>query len=120
MNLDSYVKNKDKIIMVHTINSYHLFLGNLANPLRIDIISELKKKPSSVLELAKKLDIEQSKLSHALSSLRCCSIVQVKNRGKKRIYSLNKETILPILRMIDKHENKFCEECKAKNRKNRR
>ena len=94
-------------------NTYYIFFINLANPLKINIISALKEKPLSVLELADKLKIEQSKLSHALASLKCCSIVQVKQHGKKRIYSLNKGTILPILKIIDKHENKFCKKCNA-------
>ncbi len=93
------------------MNKYYLFFGNLANPLKMDIIQELKEKPSSVLELAKKLNVEQSKLSHALKSLRCCRIVNVEQKGKKRIYSLNKETILPMLEIIDKHESKFCKKC---------
>jgi len=92
-------------------NKYYPFFGNLANPLKINIISALKEKACSVTELARKLKIEQSKLSHALSSLRCCSIVQVKQTGKKRIYSLNKKTILPILKIIDKHEEEFCKKC---------
>ncbi len=95
------------------MNKYYIFFGNLANPLKIEIISELKKKPMSVLELADKLNVEQSKLSHALASLRNCSIVQVKQEGKKRIYELNKKTILPMLELIDKHEKEFCGECKA-------
>ena len=100
------------------MNKYYLFFGNLANPLKIEIITELKKGSRSVLELADKLKAEQSKLSHALHSLRCCSIVNVKQDGKKRIYSLNKETILPILKIIDKHENKFCKKyCKALKKK---
>jgi DNA-binding transcriptional ArsR family regulator len=93
------------------MNKYYIFFGNLANPLKMDIIEELKKNPSSVLELAKKLNVEQSKLSHALKSLRHCSIVNVEQEGKKRIYSLNKETILPMLDIIDKHETKFCKKC---------
>jgi DNA-binding transcriptional ArsR family regulator len=92
---------------------YYPFFQNLANPLKIRIISELKGENMSVLELAKKLDIEQSKLSHALTSLKHCSIVNVKREGKKRIYYLNKETILPMLEILDKHENKFCFKCKA-------
>ena len=95
------------------MDTYHIFFGNLANPLKVKIISSLKEKQMSVLELADKLKIEQSKLSHALCSLRCCSIVQVKQKGKQRIYSLNKETILPILKLIDKHEGKFCKGCHA-------
>lgn len=99
-------------------NKYYPFFQNLANPLKIGIISELKEKPSSVLELARKLKVEQSKLSHALTSLRHCCIVIVKQQGKKRIYTLNKETMLPILEILDKHENKFCTKCRAlKNKK---
>ncbi len=95
------------------MNKYYLFFGNLANPLKIEIITELREKDMSVLELARKLKVEQSKLSHALTTLKHCSIVQVRQQGKKRIYSLNKETILPMLEMIDKHEHKFCCKCKA-------
>ena len=95
------------------MNKYYLFFGNLANPLKIDIISLLKEKDRSVLELVEELNEEQSKISHALKSMKNCSIVNVKQEGKKRIYSLNKETILPMLKIIDKHENKFCKKCKA-------
>jgi DNA-binding transcriptional ArsR family regulator len=94
-------------------NKYYLFFGNLANPLKIGIITELKKEPLSVLQLAERLDVEQSNLSHALSSLKHCSIVEMEQKGKQRIYSLNKETILPILEILDRHESKFCRKCKA-------
>ena len=97
-----------------TTHTYSLFFGNLANPLKIKIITELREKPLSVSELTKKLNEEQSKISHALRSLNNCSIVLVKQKGKKRIYSLNKETIVPMLNLIDKHENKFCKICKAR------
>ena len=89
-------------------NTYHVFFRNLANPVKTKIISELNKKEMSVTELSKKTKIEQSKLSHALASLRFCSIVQSKQKGKKRIYYLNKYTIIPILKIIDKHRYKFC------------
>jgi DNA-binding transcriptional ArsR family regulator len=107
---------QNKGIKMKTIK-YYPFFQNLANPLKIMIVGELKEHPSSVLDLAKKLNVEQSKLSHALTSLRDCSIVQVKQDGKKRIYHLNKETILPMLEILDKHENKFCSKCKALRKK---
>jgi len=94
-------------------NKYHIFFSKLANPLKVEIITILREKPYSVKQLSKRLKIEQSKLSHALISLRCCSIVHVKQRGKERIYSLNKETVIPILKLIDKHEKKFCKHCVA-------
>ncbi len=92
-------------------NTYHYFFRNLANPIKTEIITALKERESSVTELSKKLKIEQSKLSHALSSLRSCNLVLVKQKGKKRIYSLNKKTIIPILKIIDKHT---CTDCKYK------
>jgi len=97
-----------------TKSTYHYFFKNLANPIKIQIISQLNNKECSVNELANVLGIEQSKLSHALSSLRCCNIVTVKQNGKQRVYSLNKETIIPMLNLIDRHEKTFCKACKIK------
>ena len=98
-------------------SSYNVFFKNLANPLKIEIITALKEKGSSVGELSEKLKVEQSKVSHALALLKKCKIVDVEQSGKKRIYSLNKHTILPMLKLIDKHskENCECNACSAKN-----
>ncbi|MBT4376906.1 winged helix-turn-helix transcriptional regulator [archaeon] len=93
-------------------NAYHIFFRNLANPLKIEIITALREKPMSVNELVEKLKIEQSKLSHALANLRFCNLVTTKQKGKQRIYSLNKKTIIPILNIIDKHRVNFCPGCK--------
>ncbi|RLG15774.1 transcriptional regulator [Candidatus Pacearchaeota archaeon] len=95
-------------------NTYHFFFRNLANPIRIKIISALNEKEKSVGELANELKIEQSKVSHALASLKNCNIVRARQEGKQRIYSLNKDTIVPILKLIDKHREKFCKYCHAK------
>ena len=84
---------------------YYVFFSKLSNPLRIDIISCLKERKRSVTELSKCLEIEQSKLSHALKELRSCHIVNVEQKGKQRIYSLS-DTIIPILKLIDLHSNK--------------
>jgi len=94
-------------------SQYHIFFTNLANPFKIKIISALKEKESSVGELSEKLKVDQSKLSHALALLKKCKIVNMKQEGKQRIYFLNKETIIPLLELIDKHakENCACELC---------
>lgn len=93
------------------MNHYYIFFRKLAYPIMIDILASLKSKSKTVGQLSKELKIEQSQLSHALQSLRACSIVHVKREGKNRIYSLNKETILPIFNLIDNHEKKFCKRC---------
>jgi len=95
-------------------NAYHIFFKNLANPVKTKIIKILLEKPKSVSEIIKETGIEQSKLSHALASLRICKIVIAKQKGKERIYSLNKKTIVPILKIIDKHKMNFCPGCNLK------
>lgn len=99
-----------------TNNPYHIFFKNLANPLKIKIIIKLKEKPFAVKNLAKELNEEQSKISHALYLLKHCSIVNSKEKGRARIYKLNKKTILPILKIIDKHKIQFCKGIKEKNK----
>ena len=95
-------------------NTYHIFFTNLSNPLRIKIVTSLKQKEKNVTELSKELKVEQSKVSHALASLRCCNIVDVTQKGKQRIYSLNKKTIVLMLKLIDKHAKTFCSgDCKG-------
>lgn len=95
--------------------TYHYFFMKLANPLKISIITSLKKREKTVSGLVEDLGVEQSKISHALSNLRDCHIVEYRQEGKKRIYHLNKKTIIPILRLIDEHAKSFCKgNCIAK------
>lgn len=95
-----------------TCKTYHIFFRNLANPLKTKIITALKEKSMTVNELSKKIKIEQSKLSHALINLRACNILNFEQKGKNRIYSLNKKTIIPILKIIDKHKQNYCGRCR--------
>lgn len=91
--------------------TYHKFFSNLANPLKVDIILLLREKEKSVSELTSSIRGEQSKISHALSALKKCNIVQSRPKAKQRIYSLNKRTILPMLKLIDKHASTQCNCC---------
>ena len=93
-------------------NTYHVFFSKLSNPLRIDIVSSLEAGEKSVSELSDDLGVEQSKLSHALKELKECNIVNVKQEGKKRIYSLSR-TIIPILHLIKCHGENCCAECRG-------
>lgn len=93
-------------------STYNIFFTNLANPLKVKIILNLRNKEKNVSEISKELGVEQSKISHALASLKKCNIVKVNQKGKERVYSLNKDTILPMLKLIDKHANTHCK-CKC-------
>lgn len=96
-----------------TCNSYDLFFETFSNKTRIRIIKTLNLCPKSVTEICKVTKEEQSKVSHNLRKLMECNFLDVKREGKKRIYSLNKDTIIPILSLVDKHVKKYCcEECR--------
>jgi DNA-binding transcriptional ArsR family regulator len=88
--------------------AYHHFFMNLANSTKIAIIDALKESSLSVNEITQRTGEEQSKVSHNLKTLCACNILTVEQQGKQRIYSLNKETILPILKLVDQHVKKNC------------
>ena len=92
------------------INPYDKFFGVLSGNRRVDIISYLKKNGSqNVTDISKGTGIEQSAVSHALNKLLACEFVHIEVRGKHRYYSLNSETISPLLELIDQHIYKFCD-----------
>ncbi|MBI2662726.1 winged helix-turn-helix transcriptional regulator [Candidatus Woesearchaeota archaeon] len=94
----------------------HLFFETLGTGLKIRIITTLKEKALSVNELSKQLGQERSKCSHALKSLWKCGFVTVKNKGRERIYSLNTDTMIPLLDIVEKHIQKYCLVCKKERR----
>lgn len=88
--------------------AYKLFFGTLISNHRLRIIAELRKRPMNVSELIDKLKLEQTVISHNLRRLKRCGFVNIEKKGKCRIYSLNKDTIAPLMKIIDKHMGKFC------------
>ena len=95
--------------------SYNLFFETISPGIRIKILELLKNKAMSVTEIASALKEEQSKISHNLKKLKECHFLDARQEGKKRIYSLNKETMVPLMKLVEKHVKKYCcKECKAK------
>lgn len=90
--------------------SYELFFETFSNKTRMRIIEALSLGPKSVTEICKLTKEEQSKVSHSLKKLTECHFLDFRRQGKKRIYSLNKDTITPILNLVEKHVRKYCKE----------
>ncbi len=88
--------------------SYNIFFETISTKVRMEILSLLRHKSMSVSEICKSLGEEQSKISHNLKKLVECHILEAKQKGKQRIYSLNKDTVLPILDLVEKHVQKYC------------
>jgi len=88
--------------------SYIEFFETFANRTRIEIIETLMKRPMSVSEICEATKQEQSNISHNLKILADCNFVTVEQQGKQRIYTLNKNTIAPIMKLVDNHVTANC------------
>lgn len=94
-------------------NKYYKFFETIAHESRWKIIESLMRQPKTVSELVKETKEEQSSVSHNLKKLADCNVVAVEKIGKSRRYSINKETVLPLLEVVGKHVHKYCEVCKC-------
>lgn len=92
-------------------SNYHLFFGRFSTKLKTDVLNALMKKPMNVNELAEEIKAERSKVSHALTSLRMCRIVGAEKKGRERVYSITKDTVKPMLKLVDRHVAKYCKTC---------
>jgi DNA-binding transcriptional ArsR family regulator len=86
----------------------HFFFSTLSTPARLGILELLRDSPKNVTQLAEALNQEQSMISHNLKPLTRCGFVFVERKGKERIYSLNRETMEPMYKIIDSHMKKHC------------
>jgi len=84
------------------------FFNTLANKTRLKILYTLRNGEKSVNDIVKETGFEQSLVSHNLKLLRDCCFVEVNIRGKQRIYTLNKSTIVPVFELADKHISTYC------------
>lgn len=88
-------------------NLHKLFLKALSNETRLLVLETLRTGPKCVNEISENLGFEQSRISHNLKCLCNCGFVEVERKGKKRIYKIDKETIVPFFETIDKHVTKY-------------
>jgi len=94
-------------------NLHRLFFKAFSNQTRLEIINLLKKKSLNVMEICKKTGFEQSRVSHNLKCLENCGFVIVTKDGNYRKYALDKETIVPIIDLFEKHIKKYKEKLKC-------
>lgn len=89
-------------------DAYKIFLGTLVSESRLKIINLLRKGKKNVSQIMSELNLDQTSVSHDLARLKQCGFVSVEIEGKFRGYSLNQETIKPLMDMIEKHMSKHC------------
>ena len=88
--------------------AYGLFFSTLANDSRLKIVNLLRKGKLNVSEISQKTGFEQSMVSHNMKNLEHHGMVFSERKGKFKYYSLNKDTIHPLLELIDSHMKEYC------------
>ena len=88
--------------------AYKIFFGTLVSESRLKIINLLRQEKKNVSEIMKELKMDQTAVSHDLARLKKCGFVNSEIKGKFRYYKLNKETINPLMEIIDKHMSQYC------------
>ncbi len=87
-----------------SIKPYALFFQALANQTRMRVLHLLAAKGSmNVSEICSELALEQTHVSHSLKCLTFCGLVTSNREGKSKIYSINGQTALPLLKIVDNH-----------------
>ncbi|MDG6926533.1 MAG: helix-turn-helix transcriptional regulator [Nitrososphaerota archaeon] len=85
-----------------------LFFQAMSNSARMQILNLLRENGRmSVTQICSGLGMEQTHVSHNLRCLAFCGLVTASREGKSRIYSINGETILPLLKIVDEHLRKY-------------
>ena len=79
----------------------------VSNEYRLRILNLLRKGPRNVTGISEALEVEQTVVSHNLKCLTFCGLVSVQQFGKERLYSLNTETVEPLLVAGDRHIERF-------------
>ncbi|MSS74117.1 ArsR family transcriptional regulator [Candidatus Pacearchaeota archaeon] len=88
--------------------AYKVFFGTLVSESRLKIIDLLKHERKNVSEIISELGMDQTSVSHDLARLKQCGFVTVEIEGKYRYYNLNEKTIVPLLKIIEKHMSQYC------------
>lgn len=85
----------------------------LANPLRIQILDELRDGERTVSELKERLEIELPNVSQQLSILKAKHLVVYRKQGNNIFYSITDPTIFEVLDVVKKVFNNHLVDLKA-------
>lgn len=88
--------------------AYYQFFSTLANRTRLAIIDVLKDGSRTAAEISEALEQQEETITHNLSLLERCMIVNSQKSGREKRYFLNKEIVEPLSEVLSFHVSKYC------------
>lgn len=92
----------------NTIQLVSQFFKAISDPTRLSIVFLLHDRELSVGDIATALDMNQSAISHQLSTLKAKRLVKPRRSGKTVYYSLDDDHVLKILDQVITHTREEC------------
>ena len=101
MGLEIYMKTGT--LDIKKVEKVAFILKAIGNPLRIGIIDALRvHKELTVNEISKKLEAEQSLVSHNLSNMKLKGILSSRREGKNIYYRLKLTEVLKVIECMER------------------
>lgn len=86
-----------------TIQAISKLFKVISDPTRLSILFLLQQEETSVGNIARSLNMEQSAISHQLKTLKDARLVKSKRAGKNMFYSLDDLHVFSILQQVLTH-----------------
>ena len=83
------------------MRTHEAALAALADPMRREIVDQLRKKPMAVGELAAKLPVSRPAVSQHLKVLKGAGLVKERREGTRRVYNLELHGVVELRRYLD-------------------
>ena len=89
-------------------SAHRELLKTIGNAQRFEIMMHLRQSPLNVNQIVEKTGLKQTAASHHLRRLRQCRFVEVKEQGRERVYSVRRNPVDQLFRLLDQHAEKYC------------
>lgn len=109
LSYDAPVMTRALTLTKTDLNALSLLFEALSNQSRLSILNLLRQGPENVGEICLALGLEQTVVSHNLRCLTFCGLVTAERFGRTMVYSLNRDTVEPILRLGDRHISNYAD-----------
>ncbi len=87
------------------------FFRILSTELNAGVVTELREASLTAGEIAKRLKRGKEEVAKALEKLHACNFVRPKGAGRKQLWAINTDTVLPLLALVEKHVRLYCGNC---------